>query len=254
MKILGLLSGKGGVGKTSTAVNLAAGLNYFGENVVVVDGNLSTPNVGLHLGVPVVPVSLHHVLQGKKSIHDSIYKHSSGLKFVPGSLALSDLQNLNYSKYKTIKKLDCDTIILDGAAGLGGESLQVLEHSDKIVIVTNPELPSLTDALKTVKLAEELDKEVLGVVLTRMKEDDLDVSVRNVEALLEYPVIGVIPEDDTMREALSLKDAIVHTHPNSRAAQSYLKLAAGIAGLPFTTQVETREMWVKKLWNLIWRK
>jgi cell division ATPase MinD len=254
MKILGLLSGKGGVGKTSTAVNLAAGLHYFGENVAVLDGNLSTPNVGLHLGVPVVPINIHHVLQGKYPIESAVYKHSSGLQFIPGSLSISDIQGLKLERYKQMKNLKCDTLIMDGAAGLGGEALKVMEYSDQIIIVTNPELPAVTDALKTVKLAEELGKEILGVVVTRMKQDDLDVSIRNIEALTEYPVIGVIPEDDTIRESLALKDAVVHTHPKSSAAQSYLRLAAGIAGIPYMPKIEPREVWVAKLWNWMWKK
>ena len=126
-----------------------------------------------------------------------------------------------------MKELDTDYLIMDGAAGLGGEAIKVMEHCDDLIIVTNAELPAITDALKTVKLAEELGSNVLGVLVTRVKMDDLDVSVRNIEALLERPVIGVIQEDDAMREALAIKDAVVHTHPSTKAAKGY---AAGYMG------------------------
>ena len=82
-KVYVITSGKGGVGKTTTAVNLGAALNKFKEDVLIVDANLSTPNLGLHFGAPIVPVSLSHVLQGKAEIEDAIYEHSSGLKLVP---------------------------------------------------------------------------------------------------------------------------------------------------------------------------
>ena len=57
-RIIVVTSGKGGVGKTTTTVNLAAAMSHFGEDVLVIDGNLSTPNVGLHLNSPEVPINL----------------------------------------------------------------------------------------------------------------------------------------------------------------------------------------------------
>jgi septum site-determining protein MinD len=228
MKIIGLISGKGGVGKTSSAVNLAAGLNFFGKDVVIVDGNVTTPNVGLHFGSPVVPVSLHHVLKGEKKITEAIYRHPSGVSFIPGGLSINDLEGLKLHKLKQIQKLNCDYVLLDGAAGLGSEALNIMKHSEELFVVTNAEIPAITDALKAVKVAEQLNKHVSGIILTRTKEDDLDVSVRNVEAMIERPVVAVIPEDDTLREALCLKDAVVHTHPEARASRAYLKLAAAM--------------------------
>ena len=64
-KIIVITSGKGGVGKTTTAINLGAAINYFGKDVSVIDCNLSTPNVGIHLGSPEVPVNLNHFLLNK---------------------------------------------------------------------------------------------------------------------------------------------------------------------------------------------
>ena len=72
-KLIVITSGKGGVGKTVTAINLAAAINYFGEDALVVDANLSTPNVGVHLNSPEVPINLNHVLLGKADLFDSVY-------------------------------------------------------------------------------------------------------------------------------------------------------------------------------------
>jgi len=76
-RVIAIISGKGGVGKTTTAVNLGAALNKFDKEVIVVDANLSTPNIGIHLGAPMVPVTLNHILRGKANIEDAIYEHSS---------------------------------------------------------------------------------------------------------------------------------------------------------------------------------
>ena len=65
-KIIVITSGKGGVGKTTSAINIGAAINSFGGDVVVIDANMSTPNVGLHLNSPEVPINLNHVLQKKQ--------------------------------------------------------------------------------------------------------------------------------------------------------------------------------------------
>src|SRR3990167_6753582 len=121
-KIITITSGKGGVGKTTTAINLGVALNYFGKEVVIVDANLTTPNVGLHLGAPIVPVNLNHVLLGKAKVSDSIYEHQSGTKIIPSSLSVKELKRLNHDKLKEVgrklKKM-ADFVIFDSAAGLG---------------------------------------------------------------------------------------------------------------------------------------
>ncbi|MDP3728494.1 MAG: cell division ATPase MinD [bacterium] len=251
MKTIGLLSGKGGVGKTSTAINLAAGLNSYGKQTIIIDANLTTPNIGIHLGSPSNSITLHHVLQGKNSIHEALYRHHSGLYFIPGSLALENMEKLKVNNLKAIKELKTDYIILDGAAGLGKEALATLEHCDELLIVTNPELPAMTDALKTIRIAEELGKEVKGIIVTRTKKDKFDISLRNIEAMLEKPIIGVIPEDPTLREALALKGSIVYTHPHSNAARSYLRLAAAICGQK--GEEEMKLNWIDKFFKVFKR-
>src|SRR3989344_5064130 len=94
-KFILITSGKGGVGKTTAAVNLATAMHDFDEDVTLVDVNLTTPNVGLHLGAPVVPVTLNHVLSGRAELVDAIYEHSSGTKVIPSSLSIKELKNLN---------------------------------------------------------------------------------------------------------------------------------------------------------------
>lgn len=233
MKVITVTSGKGGVGKTTTAINLGAALNAFGKDVIIVDANLTTPNVGLHLGAPLVPVSLNHVLLGKADIVDAIYEHESGTKIIPSSLSVKELRRLNHSKLKDVaKKLrkSADYIIYDSAAGLGEEALCAMEAADEMIIVTNPEITAVTDALKTSKVIEELGKEVKGVIVTRVKGTKFEMPISNIKEMLELPILGVIPEDKFVPKSVMKKDALVRTHPKSRAAREYRKIAAKIAG------------------------
>jgi len=235
-KLITITSGKGGVGKTTTAVNLGAALNALGKEVVIVDANLTTPNVGLHLGAPIVPISLNHVLSGKAKIYDAIYEHESGTKIVPSSLSVKDLKKINHGGLKKVgKKLKqvADYVIFDSAAGLGGEALASFIAADDIIIVTNPEIPAVTDALKTSKVIEDMGKFVRGVIVTRVKSNRVEMPLSNISDMLELPIIGVVSEDRNVPMSVVMRDALVHTHPKSKAAKAYMKIAAKIAGIPY---------------------
>ena len=232
-RIITITSGKGGVGKTTTAINLGAALNAFGKEVIVVDANLTTPNVGLHLGAPIVPVSLNHVLLGKAKLADAIYEHESGTKVIPSSLSIKELRRLNHSKLKDVgrrlRKM-ADVVIFDSSAGLGEETIAAIESADEIVIVTNPEIPAVTDALKTSKLFEQLGKEVRGVIVAKSDGSKTEMPISNIAEMLELPILGVIPVDKRFQQALVMKDALVHVFPKSKAAIAYKRIAAKLIG------------------------
>ena len=90
-KLFVITSGKGGVGKTTTAINLGAAMNQFGKDVLIIDGNLTTPNVGIHLNSPEAPVNLNHILLGKAEPFEAVYEHESGVKIIPSSLLLQSM-------------------------------------------------------------------------------------------------------------------------------------------------------------------
>lgn len=235
-KLITITSGKGGVGKTTTAINLGSALNSFGKDVIIVDGNLTTPNVGLHLGAPIVPVSLNHVLSGKAEIVDAIYEHESGTKIIPSSLSVKELKSINHSKLKDVgKKLRkmADYVIYDSAAGLGDEAVAAMEAADEIIIVTNPEIPAVTDALKTYKLIEQLGKDVKGIIVTRVRGAKSEMPISNIQDMLELPILGIVPEDGSVQRSVVSKDALIHNFPMSRASIAYKTIAAKIAGVEY---------------------
>lgn len=232
-RIIVINSGKGGVGKTTTAINLGASLNKLGKDVIIVDANLNTPNIGLQLGAPIVPVTLNHVLKGEADIEDAIYEHSSGAKIVPSSLSIKELTKFNTKKIpEAVRKLAtlCDYVIVDSAAGFGEEVIAALESADEIVIVTNPDMSAVTDALKAVKVARQMGKEINGVVVTRHSNARYEMPLSSIKSMLESQIIGVVPEDKAVKEALNLRDAVSHTHPRSRVARKYLEIARKVNG------------------------
>jgi len=245
-RIIVITSGKGGVGKTTTAINLGAAMNYFGKDVLVIDGNLSTPNVGIHLNSPEVPINLNHVLLGKADALEAVYEHESGLKVMPSSLSIKELKRTKPERIndfkKDFKKLS-DYIIVDSAAGLGEETLSTMELADELIIITNAEMPAITDALKTIKLAEQMKKTVLGVIVTRVRKDNIEMSSEAVRDMLETPILGMIPEDINVRRSLNRKDAVVHTHPQSNASRAYKEIAARIVNVEYDSNKDRPPFW-----------
>jgi len=238
-KIIVITSGKGGVGKTTTAINLAAAMNHFGEDVLVIDGNISTPNVGIHLNAPEVPVSLNHVLRGKAEAFEAVYEHESGLKIMPASISIKELKKTKSEKMKNFRnefKKISNHIIIDCAAGLGLEASSSIEAADELIIVTNPEMPAITDALKAIKFAEQLNKPVRGIIVTRVRGDDIELSPEVVKEMLESPILGMIPEDNSVKSSIKEKDAVIHIHPKSKAARAYKEVAARLLDIPYDSE------------------
>jgi len=248
-KIIVITSGKGGVGKTTTAINLGAAINYFGENVIVIDTNLTTPNVGIHLGSPDVPINLNHVLLKKADASEAVYEHASGLKIMPASLSIKELKKINPSSLKSLKKdfkKLANYIILDSAAGLGEEAMSSIDLADEIIVVTNPEMPAVTDALKLIKLAEQKKKLIAGIIVTRVRKNASEMQPEAVKDMLGSPVLGMIPEDISPQEALKEKDALIHTHPKSTPARAYKEIASNIIGIDYDSNKD-KERLMKRL-------
>ena len=244
-KIIVITSGKGGVGKTTTTVNLGAAINYFGRDVLIIDGNLTTPNVGIHLNSPEVPINLNHVLSGKAEAFEAVYVHESGIKIMPSSLSVKELKRINPEKIRFFKedfKKISDYIIVDSSAGLGNEATSVISMADELIIVTNPEMPAITDALKTIKIAEQMKKPVKGVIVTRVRKNDFEMQPDTVKELLEVPILGMIPEDPHIQKSLNLRDAVVHTYPKSNAARAYKEIAAKLLDVEYDSDKDKEKL------------
>jgi len=244
-KLIVITSGKGGVGKTTTAINLGAAINYFGEDALVIDANLGTPNIGIHLNSPEVPVSLNHVLQEKAEVFEAVYEHNSGLKIIPASISIKELKKINFKKLKNYKQ-DFQNIakwvIVDSAAGLGEEAKEALKMADELIVVTNPEMPAITDALKTIKIAEEMNKPIKGIIITKVRKNNSEMQAETVKEMLESPILGMVPDDISIQESLNLKDAVVHTHPKSNSARAYKEIASNLLDVEYDSNKDKEKM------------
>ncbi len=249
-RIITVLGGKGGAGKTTLVANLGAALADMGKDVVVIDANLTTPNLGLHLGVPLFPVTLHDVMKGKARINDAIYRHESGLKIIPAGISLKDMKGIDARDMpNAILDLlgNAEIIIIDAAAGLGREALSALEVADELILVTNPELPAVTDALKAAKLAEEVGAKVSGVVINRVSGAKHEMTRNEVASMLDAEILAEIPEDKAVQKAVASRTPVVHHSPRSAASSEMRRLAARITGREY----RVKQPWHKRMFSFL---
>ncbi len=233
-RIIGVVSGKGGVGKTTMVANLGTALAKLGKDVIILDANLTTPSLGLHLGVPLYPVTLHDVLKGHAGIKDAIYSHESGLRIIPAGISLRDMRGVD-SKDLPNALLDllgsAEIILLDASAGFGRESLAAMEAADEILIVTNPEISAVTDALKASKLSEQLGTKVTGVIVNRVTGKKHEMSERDIVGMLDtVNLLGQVPEDVNVQQAVSGRVPVIRYSPKAKASGRIMNIAAELVG------------------------
>ncbi len=245
-RIVCIASGKGGVGKTTLVANLATALTEFGQNVIAIDANLTTSNLGLHLGVPVYNVTLQDVISNRARVKDAMYYHHSGFRFIPADVSISKIMTPRLNELSDVffsLVYDADFILIDSAAGLGREATSAIGASDEIVTITNPDMPALTDALKLTRVAEELEAKNLGVVVNRIRKEQHEMPIDEIEKFLDLPVIGKVHEDRNIPVSISKKEPVVCYNPKSRVAEEFRGIAAYLIGreyeprLPFVTRL-----------------
>ncbi len=240
-RVIAIISGKGGVGKTTITANLASLLASKGKDVVAIDANFTTPNLSIHLGMPFVSPTIHDVLKGNARLWEALHYHPSGLKVVAGGLANEDNHGLDprsLSYFVSSMKGSADYIFIDAAAGLGREAMSAIEAADDIIVVVNPELPSVLDALKTIKLARRMGKHVLGAVVNRRAHEGHELSNEDIADFLDVPILEEIPEDSAVRHAIREKNPVVHHKSHSRASRRLYRLASLIAGEDFEPELK----------------
>lgn len=234
-RIIGILSGKGGVGKTTTVANIGTALAAnFKKKVIIVDCNITTSHLSLYLGMYYSPVTLNQVLAGKAKIQEAIYDyHVPGMRVIPASLSLKDLKGVDVSRLsKAVRKLadEADIVLLDAAPGMGREAMATMRACDEVLFVSTPFVPSTMDIIKCHQVALELGVKPLGIMLNMVGGERYELSVDEVEQLAELPVILSVPMDKNVLRSLALKTPVVLYDQSTPASRQFTALAGKLIG------------------------
>jgi septum site-determining protein MinD len=201
------------------------------------DADIGMANLGLMIGLENVPVTLHEVLAGKASIDDAIYDGPGGVKVVPSGISLQGFQQANPEKLRDVLRdimKRCDFLLIDAPAGISRDGVIPLAVADDVILVVNPELSSVVDALKTKILTEVVGGHVMGAIVNRVGAENPEVVTQKMEKVLGVRVIGIIPEDPNVRTAASYKTPVVIKYPSSNATIALKRIASAIAGVSYS--------------------
>lgn len=227
-KFIAVVSGKGGVGKTTSTLNIGQALTNLGYKVILLDANLVTPNLGIHLGMLNPDGTLNQFLRKEKSIQEITHLHQSGLSLIPSSPSYTEYQKTNPQKLsKIFQHLDesADFVLIDAPSGLGYEVTQVLKNSDEVLIVVNPTLSSVMDAMKTIQLAKEHDNLVAGIILNMTNRGRNELKTEEIQRILGHNFIANVKQNRKMRKSLHKQMPLNYIYPRSKAAKEFMKVA-----------------------------
>lgn len=242
-KTIGILSLKGGVGKTSAVLSLGSAISTFGKRVLLVDGNFSAPNLGIHLNIIEPEVTIHHVLNGDDNIEEAIINiDRPNLDILPASIVYRSRINPFKLKEKIrLLKERYDIILIDSSPALNDETLAVMLASDEIFIVTTPDYPTLSMTIKAIKDAKTRGIKIDGLILNKVYNKPFELSIDQIEKTADVPVLAIIPEDINVVKSLSTFTPSIVQNPNSKGSIEYKKLAGVIIGEKYKPT---------KLWHL----
>lgn len=228
-KVLGVVSFKGGVGKTSCTANLACALAGLNKRVLAVDSNFSSPNLALNFGLLNPQITLRDALANKARIEDAIHIHESNVHIIPGSPIFGRFNpNRFREKINKVRNL-YDFILLDCSPSLNHELVASLMASDEILIVSTSDYPTLMSTMRAAKISKDRRVNVRGIILNRTRGKEFELSKQEIEEATGLPVIATLPEDEKAIESSSNLMPILLYLPYRKISQEYRRIAALIS-------------------------
>ncbi len=236
-EVIVVTSGKGGVGKTTTAANIGTGLAMLGHKVAVVDTDIGLRNLDVVMGLENrIVYNLVDVIYGNCRLKQALIrdKRYSNLYLLPSAqtkdkTAVTPEQMSNYFDY----------IILDCPAGIEQGFKNAIAGADRAIVVTTPEVSAIRDADRIIGLLEANDISQIELIINRIRPDMIQkgdmMSVDDVIEILAINLLGIIPDDQQI--VIATNQGVPLSGKNSPAEQGYINICRRITGeeVPFLT-------------------
>lgn len=248
-RVVTVTSGKGGVGKSSIAVNLAVQMKRLGKRVVVFDADFGLANVEVMLGVR-PQFNLADLMFRGKTLAEIITEGPEGIGFISGGSGIQELARMTREQviYLTQKLVELDSvadiILIDTGAGIADTVLEFVAASSEVLLVATPEPTSITDAyalLKTLNRRADFSRESTSIkmIANRIKNEaegrnlyDKMSLIVNKFLNIQPEFMGMIPQDDAVSKAVMQQKPVTLAYPQSPAAKAIQAIAAKLCDDP----------------------
>ncbi len=237
-QVIGIASGKGGVGKTTVSVNLAVALQAQGEQVMLLDADLGLANAQIALGVT-CPANLSHFLAGQKALHEIIVTTRSGVKLVPGASGMQEMAGISAVQTAGIVQAfselegQVDYLVVDMAAGISPAVITFMQACPRRFIVVRDDPSSIADAYGTIKvLIQDCGVDEIYLIPNGMSSQQAgqqlyerinQVCARFLGRSIGY--LGTIEHDELILSALKKHQPVLEFAPGSAGARDFRRLA-----------------------------
>lgn len=241
VQVIAVTSGKGGVGKTSTSVNLAVAMAQMDRKVILLDGDLGLANIDVMLGLQPTR-NLSHVLEGQCSLEDTLIEGPAGIMVVPASSGKRNMAELSAAEHAGLVRAfsdlrtPLDTLIVDTAAGIADSVITFSQAAQEVIVVVTNDPQSLTDAYALIKVLSR-DYEVRRIQVlsnqthTPAEGREIFENLRRVaERFLDVMLVhlGTVPHDEWLRRAVRRQRSVVDAYPSSPSARAYQEVSKRI--------------------------
>jgi len=237
-RTIGIVSGKGGVGKSNVALNLSILLSASGNRVALVDADLSLANLDVLVNVD-VRANLSHVIGGTRQLADVIVTLPSGVQLVPGASGLARLAHLSeFQRAQLLRELgsleaDNDIIVVDCGAGIGPDVLHLAASADTVMVVTTPEPTAITDAYAVIKVLTQrgYDGQLSLLVNFAADRDEARATYQRISGVARQFLgakvmdAGYVLADEKVRQAVRRREPFVLAFPRCQASRCLAALA-----------------------------
>ena len=258
-RVITVTSGKGGVGKSNTAINLAIQFRKMGQRVIILDADFGLANIEIMFGT-VPKHNLCDLIYQGKNIKEIITWGPGDVGFISGGSGIAGMSNLsrNYLTYiiQNLAELDAiaDIIIIDTGAGISDAVLEFLVASGEIILVTTPEPTSITDSyslLKALNRHHRFSKEnsKIKVIANRVDTEEEGKNLYNklnavVSRYLKLPIdyLGAIPQDNQLANAVMQQTPVSMQSPTARSSVAYERIAARLMNKEVQSTIPRRGM------------
>lgn len=261
-KIITVASGKGGVGKTSIAINLGIAFAKLGKETIVMDADLGLANVNIVLGV-IPKYNLYNVIKGQKSLREIIVQTPQGIKIIAGASGFYQLANLDQAQkdhfIHSLEELnDAEIIIVDTGAGVSDNVLSFVCAADEVLIVTTPEPTSITDAYGIIKsIAARSPNSSLKLIVNRVnsviegkKVAERVINIAGQFLNMRVDNLGFVFEDEIVRRAVLRQQPFYYTDPKSRPSSCIEHIAKVIEKIEKPNKSGGFKKFLKKVFSL----